>query len=182
MSDPTHSFILPAYNESERLTTSIPKVLEYVHDRGLQAEIIVVNDGSTDDHGRGSARICCRQSHDCVAGEPRQSRQGVQRAQRDVARQGRGGFVYRRRSFLTHYRSRQAICGAERGCRCCDRIALAQARAANRAAADPSATVWPLVQPGTAASCWGSTTATRNAGSRHLSARRSQIDLHPPAD
>jgi len=48
MSELTHSFILPAYNESERLTTSIPKVLEYVHTRQLQAEIIVVNDGSTD--------------------------------------------------------------------------------------------------------------------------------------
>jgi dolichyl-phosphate beta-glucosyltransferase len=48
MSELTHSFILPAYNESERLTTSIPKVLEYVHERGLQAEIIVVSDGSTD--------------------------------------------------------------------------------------------------------------------------------------
>jgi glycosyltransferase involved in cell wall biosynthesis len=49
MSDLTHSIILPAYNESERLASSIPKVLEYVHSRGLQAEIIVVNDGSTDD-------------------------------------------------------------------------------------------------------------------------------------
>lgn len=49
MSDITHSIILPAYNESERLANSIPKVLEYVHSRGLQAEIIVVNDGSTDD-------------------------------------------------------------------------------------------------------------------------------------
>ena len=49
MNEPTHSIILPAYNESERLATSIPKVLEYVHRRGLRAEIIVVNDGSTDD-------------------------------------------------------------------------------------------------------------------------------------
>jgi dolichyl-phosphate beta-glucosyltransferase len=48
MSHITHSFVLPAYNESERLTTSIPKVLEYVRTRGLRAEIIVVNDGSTD--------------------------------------------------------------------------------------------------------------------------------------
>jgi glycosyltransferase involved in cell wall biosynthesis len=45
---PTHSFILPAYNESERLGESIPKVLEYVRDRGLAAEVIIVNDGSTD--------------------------------------------------------------------------------------------------------------------------------------
>lgn len=49
MTVPTHSFIVPAYNESERLATSIPKVLEYVHTRGLKAEVIVVNDGSTDD-------------------------------------------------------------------------------------------------------------------------------------
>src|SRR5450755_1489230 len=48
MSELTHSFILPAYNESERLTASIPKALEYVLARQLQAEIIVVNDGSTD--------------------------------------------------------------------------------------------------------------------------------------
>ena len=48
MSDLTHSFILPAYNESERLTSSIPKVLEYIRGRGLHADIIVVNDGSTD--------------------------------------------------------------------------------------------------------------------------------------
>src|SRR3974390_3012629 len=45
----THSFILPAYNESERLSTSLPKVLEYVSQRQMAAEIIVVNDGSKDD-------------------------------------------------------------------------------------------------------------------------------------
>jgi len=45
----TYSFILPAYNESERLATSLPKVLEYVGQRRLDAEIIVVNDGSKDD-------------------------------------------------------------------------------------------------------------------------------------
>ena len=44
----THSFVLPAYNESERLSESIPKVLEYVRERGFAAEIIVVNDGATD--------------------------------------------------------------------------------------------------------------------------------------
>jgi len=45
----SHSFILPAYNESERLTTSLPKVLEYISKRQMAAEIIVVNDGSKDD-------------------------------------------------------------------------------------------------------------------------------------
>jgi len=49
MSEPTLSIVIPAYNESERLATSIPKVLVYVHSRGIQAEIIVVDDGSRDD-------------------------------------------------------------------------------------------------------------------------------------
>jgi dolichyl-phosphate beta-glucosyltransferase len=44
----SHSFILPAYNESERLTTSLPKVVDYVSQRQMAAEIIVVNDGSKD--------------------------------------------------------------------------------------------------------------------------------------
>jgi glycosyltransferase involved in cell wall biosynthesis len=48
MTAPTHTFILPAYNESERLTESIPKVMEYIRERGFAAEVIVVNDGSTD--------------------------------------------------------------------------------------------------------------------------------------
>src|SRR5271166_3733389 len=46
--DLNFSFIIPAYNESERLSTSLPKVLDYIHQRRLQAEVIVVNDGSTD--------------------------------------------------------------------------------------------------------------------------------------
>ena len=48
MPETTYSFVLPAYNESERLTTSLPKVLDYVHQRRSRAEIIVVNDGSRD--------------------------------------------------------------------------------------------------------------------------------------
>ncbi len=47
--DTSYSFILPAYNESERLASSLPKVQEYVRQRRLDAEIIVVNDGSKDD-------------------------------------------------------------------------------------------------------------------------------------
>src|SRR5689334_16702433 len=49
MNELTYSLIIPAYNESERLSVSLPKVLDYVKQNGLQAEIIVVNDGSSDD-------------------------------------------------------------------------------------------------------------------------------------
>ena len=44
----TYTFIVPAYNESERLEVSLPKILDYVHQQQLRSEIIVVNDGSTD--------------------------------------------------------------------------------------------------------------------------------------
>ena len=45
----TYSFIIPAYNESERLSVSLPMILDYVRQQQLRGEIIVVNDGSTDD-------------------------------------------------------------------------------------------------------------------------------------
>lgn len=45
----TYSFVVPAYNESERLAVSLPKIFDYVRQRQLQSEVIVVNDGSTDD-------------------------------------------------------------------------------------------------------------------------------------
>src|SRR5438270_414865 len=49
MDTTSYSIILPAYNESERLASSLPKVLDYVAQRRLTAEVIVVNDGSKDD-------------------------------------------------------------------------------------------------------------------------------------
>jgi len=47
--DLNYTFIIPAFNESERLSASLPKVLDHIRQRRLQAEVIVVNDGSTDD-------------------------------------------------------------------------------------------------------------------------------------
>jgi glycosyltransferase involved in cell wall biosynthesis len=43
-----YSIIIPAYNEAERLTRSLEKILAYVDARGWPAEILVVNDGSRD--------------------------------------------------------------------------------------------------------------------------------------
>lgn len=45
---PTHSIVIPAYNESARLGASLLKVLAYVHAQGWDAEVVVVNDGSRD--------------------------------------------------------------------------------------------------------------------------------------
>jgi len=44
----TLSIVLPAYNEAERIAASLDKVLQYAGQHGGTAEVIVVNDGSSD--------------------------------------------------------------------------------------------------------------------------------------
>ncbi len=45
----TYSIVIPAYNEAHRLRTSLEHVLDYVGAQRWRAEILVVNDGSSDD-------------------------------------------------------------------------------------------------------------------------------------
>ncbi len=45
---PTYSIVLPAYNESARIGDSLEKILAYVSEQRWDAEVIVVNDGSSD--------------------------------------------------------------------------------------------------------------------------------------
>ena len=44
----TYSFVVPAYNEAQRIGDTLEKALAYCEQRGWTAEILVVNDGSTD--------------------------------------------------------------------------------------------------------------------------------------
>ncbi|CAN5155072.1 glycosyltransferase family 2 protein [soil metagenome] len=46
---PEISIVIPAYNESERLGDPLSKVLEYAAASGEEIEVIVVDDGSSDD-------------------------------------------------------------------------------------------------------------------------------------
>jgi len=43
-----YSMILPAYNECSRIVPSLEKAIAFIREQGWSAEIIVVNDGSTD--------------------------------------------------------------------------------------------------------------------------------------
>ena len=45
----TYSIIIPAYNESSRLRPTLDELVRFVEERGWEAEILVVNDGSRDD-------------------------------------------------------------------------------------------------------------------------------------
>lgn len=51
------SVIIPTYNEELRLPQSLPLVDAYLRERGLDAEILVVDDGSTDDTARVAAEL-----------------------------------------------------------------------------------------------------------------------------
>jgi glycosyltransferase involved in cell wall biosynthesis len=44
----TYSIVIPAYNESQRITASLDKILAYITQQHWVAEILVVNDGSRD--------------------------------------------------------------------------------------------------------------------------------------
>lgn len=44
----TYSIVIPAYNESERITASLDKILAYITEQRWITEIVVVNDGSRD--------------------------------------------------------------------------------------------------------------------------------------
>jgi dolichyl-phosphate beta-glucosyltransferase len=46
---PKYSIIIPAYNEGMRVGSTLEKVLAHIADQGWDAEIIVVDDGSSDD-------------------------------------------------------------------------------------------------------------------------------------
>src|ERR1035441_2672349 len=45
----TYSFVIPAYNESVRLRPTLDELLRFARQEGWDAEILVVNDGSSDD-------------------------------------------------------------------------------------------------------------------------------------
>ncbi|MBK8464660.1 MAG: glycosyltransferase family 2 protein [Chloracidobacterium sp.] len=54
---PDVSIVIPAYNESERLGAPLKTILEFVSTAGLNAEVIVVDDGSSDDTAKVAERI-----------------------------------------------------------------------------------------------------------------------------
>jgi glycosyltransferase involved in cell wall biosynthesis len=44
----TYSFVIPAFNEQERIGASLQKIVDYIARQGWRAEVLVVNDGSRD--------------------------------------------------------------------------------------------------------------------------------------
>jgi glycosyltransferase involved in cell wall biosynthesis len=61
---PKLSIIIPAYNESARIEVTIDRVMSCVHSQGWDAEVLVVDDGSTDDTISIVER--CMDRHPCL--------------------------------------------------------------------------------------------------------------------
>jgi len=54
---PDVSIVIPAYNESERLGAPLKTILEFVSKTDMNVEVIVVDDGSSDDTAKVAERI-----------------------------------------------------------------------------------------------------------------------------
>ena len=48
MSYPAYSIVIPAYNEAARIGNALESVVACIHERGWNAEVVVVDDGSRD--------------------------------------------------------------------------------------------------------------------------------------
>jgi glycosyltransferase involved in cell wall biosynthesis len=60
----SYSIIIPAYNEGKRLGATLDRVLAYLGSEQLDAEVIVVNDGSSDDTAEIVRRYA--QRNECI--------------------------------------------------------------------------------------------------------------------
>lgn len=70
------SIIIPAYNEEKRLLPTLGKILAYLSGHGFSYEIIVVDDGSTDDTLQMAKNFACSDKHVIVLANERNSGKG----------------------------------------------------------------------------------------------------------
>jgi glycosyltransferase involved in cell wall biosynthesis len=90
---PDISIVIPAFDEAERLAAPLEHICTYIKDRGVDAEIVVVDDGSSDDTSQTAARVLSRFSNvsgDVVRYEQNRGkgfavRTGLARSRADIA-------------------------------------------------------------------------------------------------
>jgi dolichyl-phosphate beta-glucosyltransferase len=91
MSAPFLSIVIPAYNEAERLGATLQSILDYVDARKIAAELIVVDDGSSD--GTAALVEARRRAEKRLRLLPFRENRGKGAAVREGALAAEGGLV-----------------------------------------------------------------------------------------
>ena len=86
------SVVIPVYNESARIPHTLPQVIQYLRGRPERCELIVVDDGSTDDTAE-RVRELCRDVADARLVSCPPPNRGKGRAVRTGMLEARGEFV-----------------------------------------------------------------------------------------
>jgi dolichyl-phosphate beta-glucosyltransferase len=87
---PTCSIVIPAYNEANRIPRTLERVLAFIKAKSWDAEVIVVNDGSTDETAAVVRRFSAQYPAVCLIDNPvncgkgQAIRDGVRHATGDV--------------------------------------------------------------------------------------------------
>jgi len=90
MKFPTYSIIIPAYNEAKRIPATLEQIALFLSAKSWNAEIIVVNDGSTDDTAAVVRRLAKEYpsivllDNSINSGKGHSIRQGVRHATGDI--------------------------------------------------------------------------------------------------
>ncbi|MEA1926791.1 MAG: glycosyltransferase family 2 protein [Candidatus Auribacterota bacterium] len=87
------SIIMPALNEEENIAGAIQDTLKAFSQYGIAGEIIVVNDGSTDDTGKIVAELVKRETRQWIRIVQHKTPQGLGMAFRDGMLEARGDVV-----------------------------------------------------------------------------------------
>jgi glycosyltransferase involved in cell wall biosynthesis len=87
-----YSIVIPAYNEERRIANTLDHIMNYVAERNVRAEIIVVDDGSTD--RTGNLVIWYRRKATCRLKLLRLPHQGKGSAVRHGVNAAQGQFIF----------------------------------------------------------------------------------------
>lgn len=52
--------VIPAYNEQERICDSVNKTLRFIENENLNAQLIIIDDGSTDETAEAARKVCSK--------------------------------------------------------------------------------------------------------------------------
>src|SRR5689334_23382519 len=74
---PRISIVVPAYNEQARITLTLVKTLDYLEQRHPDSEVLVVDDGSSDDTARLVEQLAAKETRLRLLRQPQNRGKGA---------------------------------------------------------------------------------------------------------